>query len=146
MKLIRAAFITLAAIMIAACASTPESRIKRNQAQFDAFPAETQAKIKKGEIALGFTQEMVLMAKDKPDRKYTRTTAKGESEVWSYTRNYTTTDRQRIETRIHAPDAGGKWRNYNDWVWVDVQRLHEYEQFRIEFEDGKVSAFEALSR
>jgi hypothetical protein len=113
---------------------------------FNSFPPEAQAKIEKGEVDIGFTPDMVLMSKDKPDRKYARKTKDGDVEVWSYTGVTMTTGRQRIEAKIHAPDVGGTWRYYNDWVWVDVQQEHEFEQFRIEFTGGKVSAFESLEK
>lgn len=132
--------------LLAACASTPESRIQKNPELFNSFPPEAQEKIKKGDVEIGFTPDMVLMAKDKPDRKYSRKTAAGEAEVWSYTSIHTTTERQRVEARIHAPDVGGNWHDYSDWVWVDVQQQHEFEQLRIEFADGKVSAVETLSK
>jgi hypothetical protein len=135
----------VASLFLAGCATTPTDRIKKNQELFDSFPPEVQEKIKKDEVVMGFTPDMVLMAKDKPDRKYTRQTAKGENEVWAYIGTYTTADRQRVQTRVHAPDVGGVWHYYNDWVWVDVQRQHEFDQFRVEFEDGKVSAFETMT-
>ncbi len=147
MKNIRNFLLGLIALcLLAACASTPTSRIKKNRDLFNSYPPEVQTKIQKGEISLGFTPEMVLMAKGDPDRKYTRQTAKGATEVWAYTGTYSTTDRQRVQTRVHAPDVGGVWHDYNDWVTVDVPRQHEFDQFRVEFEDGKVSAFEAQSK
>ena len=136
----------VAVLLVSACASTPTARIKKNPELFNSLPPEAQEQIKKGEIAIGFTQDMVLMAKDKPDRKYARKTATGEAEVWSYTGIYTTTDHQRVEAKMHAPDVGGNWNYYNDWITVDVQQQHEYEQFRVEFENGKVSAFEELKK
>lgn len=133
-------------LLLAACATTPGDRIKKNPGLFNSFAPEAQEKIRAGEIDLGFTQEMVLMARDKPDRKYARRTAGGEVEVWSYIGLQTKTDRQRVEVRGRAPDAGGRWYSYHDWVWVDVNRQQEYEMFRIEFVDGKVTAFESLVR
>lgn len=136
----------LALVFLAGCISTPASRIKKNPALFGSFPPEAQALIEKGDVAIGFTPEMVEMAKDKPNRKYDRTTSAGTIEVWSYTGIYTTTDRQQVQTRIRAPDVNGSYRTYTDWVWVDVQQQHEYDQIRVEFSDGKVSAIENLRR
>lgn len=48
--------------------------------------AETQEKIRAGEVAIGFTSEQVTLAKGKPDLVGRRTTASGESEVWTYER------------------------------------------------------------
>jgi outer membrane biogenesis lipoprotein LolB len=135
-----------AALLLAACASTPQSRIQKNRAAFDSYPPEAQAKIQKGEADIGFTPEMVEMALDKPDRKYQRKTAGGDVDVWSYTDSRTTTERQRIETHMRAPDVGGVWHSYSDWTWVDVPVRHEYDRTRVEFKDGKVSAVETRVR
>lgn len=70
-------------LALAACAS-PESRIKDSQSAFDAYPPAAQQKIRAGQADLGFTPEMARMALGDPDRRYTRTTAEGTSEVWAY--------------------------------------------------------------
>jgi hypothetical protein len=145
MKIIQKLSAFVAVILLAACASTPESRIKKNPELFASFPAEAQAKIQKGEVDIGFTPDMVEIAKGKPNRTYSRRTAAGDAEVWSYTSFRYTTDRQRVEVRGRVADDGGKYRTYNDWVWVDVQRQTEYEVYRVEFTNGKVSAVEALN-
>lgn len=143
--IIRLFLLTATALLLAACASTPESRIKKHPEIFNAFPADAQEKIRKGTIDIGFTADMVEMAKDKPNRIYSRKTAAGSTEVWSYTGVRYSTARQRVEARTRAQDASGSWRTYTDWTWVDVQQTHEYEVFRVEFTDGKVSALEALN-
>lgn len=75
-----------AMLFLAGCASTPAARIERQRAVFDAYPAETQAKIRAGEVELGFDQAMVRLALGQPDRKSTKTTQGGESELWIYER------------------------------------------------------------
>lgn len=50
------------------------------------MPAEVQQQIKAGEVAVGFTQQQVTLARGKPDRIGRRTTATGAEEVWTYTR------------------------------------------------------------
>lgn len=140
------AAVLAAALLLAACASTPESRIKKNPELFASFPPEAQAKIQKGDVDIGFTPEMVEFAKGRPNHTYSRRTAAGETEVWSYTTIRYTTDRQRVEVRTRAPDSGGHYRSYTDWVWVDVQRQTEHDQLRVEFSNGKVSAVETADR
>lgn len=71
------------AVLIAACAS-PSKRIKRNQALFDTFPPAVQEKVRQGQVDVGFTADMVLIALGKPDRKYTRKTEAGDTEIWAY--------------------------------------------------------------
>lgn len=69
--------------VVAGC-STTDSRIKDHQAAFNAAPADVQTKIREGKVEVGFTEEQVLMALGAPDRRYTRTTASGTTEVWAY--------------------------------------------------------------
>lgn len=78
-----AAVLTALSFVLSGC-STTDSRIKNNQAAFNAAPPDVQAKIREGKVAIGFTEQQVLMALGKPDRRYTRTTAEGTTDVWAY--------------------------------------------------------------
>ncbi len=71
-------------ILFSGCVSTPQTRIDGNPNLFASFTAEQKEKILKGEVALGFTPDMVLMAAGSPDKLATRRTAQGTSEVWTY--------------------------------------------------------------
>lgn len=146
MKTFRPLFALAAVLLLAACASTPESRIKKNPELFASFPADVQAKVQKGEVDIGFTPDMVELAKGKPSRTYSRRTAAGDTEVWAYSGYRYSTDRQRVEVRGRFADSAGRYHNYNDWVWVDVQRQTEYDAIRVEFTNGKVSALESADR
>lgn len=76
-------FLLLGAAGLAGC-STVDSRIASRRAEFAGWPAAVQAKIRAGQIDLGFTPEQVRVALGDPDRIYVRTTAAGEEEVWAY--------------------------------------------------------------
>lgn len=69
---------------IAAGCSTVDSRIAKNREAFSSWPAAVQDKIVVGKIDIGFTPEQVRVALGEPDRVFTRTTADGTSEIWSY--------------------------------------------------------------
>src|SRR5258708_4829348 len=71
------------ASILSACAS-PQSRIKRHQAEFDAYPTAVQQKIRDGQADVGFTSEQVALALGRPDRRYTRKAAAATQEVWVY--------------------------------------------------------------
>lgn len=73
-----------AALFLVAC-TTPKSRIAKNPEKFNAYPAEVQETIKKGQISIGFTKDQVEFALGKPDRVYKRTGSEGEQEIWAYT-------------------------------------------------------------
>ena len=77
MKTIAKTFLCLGVLLGLTACSTPESRIKKNPELFNSFAPEVQAKVREGEIDIGFTQDMVRIALDRPDRSYTRSTAGG---------------------------------------------------------------------
>ncbi|MGH7945285.1 MAG: hypothetical protein ACREH8_06620 [Opitutaceae bacterium] len=81
-KLLSCALAALA--LIAAGCSTVDSRIAKNRDLFNSWPAAIQDKIVVGQIDIGFTPEQVRIALGEPDRVFTRTTADGTSQVWSY--------------------------------------------------------------
>lgn len=72
-----------AAAALAACQS-PQSRIKKDQAAFDAYPPEVQSAIREGRVEAGFTPEQVAMAIGRPERIYTEKTAASMRETWEY--------------------------------------------------------------
>jgi len=69
--------------LLAGC-STVDSRIDKNRAAFNTWPPAVQDKIVRGQIDVGFTTDQVRVALGEPDRVWSRTTADGTSEVWSY--------------------------------------------------------------
>ena len=77
------AIVLVLAATLSAC-QPPQSRIKKNQAAFDAFPPEVQQAIREGRAEVGFTSEQAVMAIGKPDRVYTQKTAASNQEVWEY--------------------------------------------------------------
>ena len=70
--------------LLAACASTPASRIADHRGLFAQYPSAVQQKIRSGQIDVGFTDEMVRLAIGEPSRKFTRQSEAGDSEVWIY--------------------------------------------------------------
>lgn len=71
------------ALLLAGC-STVDSRIAKNRPAFNSWPPAVQDKVVVGQIDIGFTPEQVAVALGQPDRVFTRTTADGTSQVWSY--------------------------------------------------------------
>ena len=137
--------LTTVLLLAASGCATPESRIKKNQALFDSFPAEVQEKVKAGQIDIGFTADMVAIALGKPGRVYQRKTTEGETEVWSYEAYTITTNRQRVDADVRVRDSNG-YRTVRDWVWVDVEQRNYYDKLRIEFSGGKVIAIEQVTK
>ena len=85
---LRAARVALgvAALWLSAC-QTIDSRIAASQALFDGYPPDVQEKIRAGDIAVGFTPEMVEMAWGEPYRKDQVTGEDFVAEVWTWSRN-----------------------------------------------------------
>ena len=50
------------------CASTPAQRIAQNQELFDSFPVADQARIRGGQIDLGYSPDMVRIALGTPQQ------------------------------------------------------------------------------
>ena len=70
--------------MLAAGCSTVDSRIAKNREAFNTWSPAVQDKVVLGQIDIGFTPDQVRVALGEPDRVFSRTTADGTSQVWSY--------------------------------------------------------------
>lgn len=120
-------------LFLAACAS-PQKRIEANPERFRSFPPEAREKIRRGEVALGFTPDMVRMAKGDPSAVSVRTTTGGATTVWRYTR-------PEIHTHVHPVGLTGYGRGvYPGYIETEETRM--VETLRVEFEDDEVVAFE----
>lgn len=120
--------------------STTNSRIKHSQAAFDAAPPSVQSKIRAGKIEVGFTADQVIMALGEPDRRYTRTTERGTSDVWAYA--------------DHGPSfsfgvgmasgGGGSMVGAGTSVHTGSDRYED--KMRVVIEGGRVTAIETRGR
>ena len=129
------------ALLLAGCA-TPEKRIQQNQEVFDAFPVAAQARIRGGQIDLGFTPDMVRIALGEPHRQTLRRSADGEVEIWSYfdsTRRY---DRQRVDIDGLSISGPGGLRSVNGSAWINVEQNREFIRTRVEFQNGVATVIE----
>jgi len=127
----------VAALVLTAC-STPETRIRQNPAAFSRLTPDQQELIKKGQIAVGFDQEMVQLALGEPDHIRTRTDAHGVGEIWSYT-TYENADGVLLYRGwYHRYYLGDPFFPY--YLNYPVRREHEH--LRVIFRDGKVEAVE----
>lgn len=129
------------AFLLAGCA-TPQKRIQQNQDVFDSFPVAVQARIRSGQIDLGFTPAMVRIALGEPQRKLLRRSIVGESEVWLYVDSIRRYDRQRID--IDGLDAAGtgRRRSLGGSAWINVEQSRETVRIRVEFQNGVATIIE----
>lgn len=135
-RLVLAVF--LSALVFAGC-STPDSRIQKNVAAFSSYSPEVQARIRAGEVDVGFTPEMVQMAFGKPDRVFRRQTEDGESESWSY--------HDKAPVIGFSVGVGGGGRHSGGGVAVGgTTGGDQGERLRVHFQDGKVAAVDRFQR
>jgi len=127
----------LLALLLVACASTPQQRIAEQRSAFDAYPPAVQQQIRRGQVAVGFTPDMVRLALGKPDRVVTRTSASGSSELWIY--------------RNHAPllgfslGFGSFGGGFGSGVGVGTSTGGSgAERSRVTFERGRVTHVEQM--
>ena len=86
MRIVGVPLSLLLVVLALGCASV-DRRIQANQEAFDGYPPEVQATIRRGEVAVGFTEEQVLMALGKPDHKAKVTAEDRVATVWIWRRS-----------------------------------------------------------
>lgn len=128
--------VTLAALLLAGCASTPQDRISKDRATFEALPSDVQRKVSAGQVDIGFTEPMVVLALGKPGRRYTRADSNGESEVWVY---YKSQPRFGFGFGMSSGGYGG----VSSGVAVSTGNGNPDDEYqRVVFQNGKVTAIE----
>ncbi len=146
---------------ITAC-TTFDSRIKENQEAFDKLSPADQQVVRSGFIKVGFTQEMVYMALDKPEKKLPGSGA--GNETWIY-HNFYSSDGggmgmgQKVKTNFapgsggtagssRNPTAGGRSSNNTFNVEADPAaeniKADAAIKVHVKFIDGKVATIEII--
>lgn len=126
--------LTLLSLLFAGC-STPDSRVKKNEAAFNTWPAAVQENVRAGKVDVGYTQEMVRVALGDPDRRSSRTTANGTADVWIYfDKGPKISFGVGMGSHRGSTGFGGGVTVGDDW--------HDEEVLRVIFEGGAVSAIE----
>jgi major membrane immunogen (membrane-anchored lipoprotein) len=126
-----------AALLLGAC-STIDSRINEKSSTFYSLDEPTRSKIAHGDIAVGYTPDMVYMALGKPDAKHYRTTSDGTTETWSYGSYY---DRYDGFASVGYHRWGGFGpRGFYRMYWEPAPFYNEtwVDDIRVTFHDGKV--------
>ena len=122
-------------LLIAAACSTPQKRIRQNQAVFDQFPREAQQRVAQGNIAIGDSRDMVRIAKGDPQYVTIRETQEAEVEVWRWT---------RAQQYAYSQPVHFTGRGVPSPQIVDVSQMREIEILRVEFLDDKAVAIEEM--
>ncbi|MBK8475860.1 MAG: hypothetical protein IPL39_05975 [Opitutaceae bacterium] len=126
------------AVALAGC-STPDSRIERNRAAFAGYSPAVQARIRAGEIELGYTPEMVALALGRADRVHRRHNTEGETEIWAYV--------DKSPTFGFGIGIGGGGRHSGGGVAVGTATGGDRgDRLRVIFDGGRVKAIERFER
>jgi hypothetical protein len=131
-------------LLLAACATTPAQRIQQNQELFDTLPVADQARIRGGQIDIGYTPEMVRIAYGEPQRKLVRRTPVGESHIWLYTDTFRRYERQRADIDGLSLSGPGGMRSIGGSAWINIMQEREIVRTRVEFQTGTVFAIEEV--
>ena len=125
-----------AALVLSAC-STINTRINEKGSVYYSLDPATQQKISHGDVALGFTPDMVYMALGRPDEKRQRTSADGVTETWLYGTTY-------YDSAFVGYRRWGGWgprgfyRMYWEPVYAPVRISPPEADIRVTFREGKV--------
>jgi hypothetical protein len=135
---------TAAALLLAGC-STFESRSKEKAAVFNSLDTSTQQRLKKGEIALGDTAEMVYLALGNPDERSSRTTPDGETMTWVYNvywQEYAGSVTTGYRRFVVYDRSSKRYVVYYQPVRSDLYQQRVDERVRVEMKNGRVSSVE----
>ena len=129
--------IFLAAIFALNGCSTTKSRIQERSATFANLPPEDQLKIQNGEVDLGFTPDMVYMAKGKPKEESTRRVDGKSVLIWRYPGPRVVAPQSAAgpSTSFSSPYGHPQ---FSGQPSTPSPMFYESRGFTIEFEDGKV--------
>lgn len=141
MRFISSLLCLASAALLAACSSTPDSRIAKNQGAFGGYPPMVQQKIRAGEVDVGFTPEMVRLALGEPTRQFNRQTESGTTEVWVYHDNG-----PRFSFGVGIGGAVGRHGGAGVGVGTSTGGSDPGEKMRVEVRDGKVTAVDYVKR
>ena len=141
MKTLVTSVILLCAAGLTGC-STFNSRATEKAAAYNSLAPQTQQRLKKGDISVGDTQDMVFIALDNPDAKRNITTADGPETVWvykTYWEDYADAGWVGWH-RYYEPRMGGAYSFYHERVPMALSRTRVADVIRITCKDGKVSS------
>jgi len=127
---------------LAGCQTGPERRIRQNPELFMSFDPDVQDMIRAGQVALGFTPEMVMLAWGRPDMRQVTLTEQGETHVWTYTSRssvYTGRSFAGYDRHVYFDSRSQRYRTIMHPVFVNTYQTVESDVGRVIFRDGKAT-------
>ena len=135
-----------AALLLAGC-NTLDRRIQQNATTFNSLDPQTQEKLRKGVVELGYTGTMVYIALGAPDEKRDNLTKAGRTTDWiynTYRQDYAGTAHVGYRRMVAFDPATKRPVVWLEPVYADVYRDRVEPRIRISFKDGRVSAIEQV--
>lgn len=142
------ALLALGAVALLAGCNTTEQRIRQKSEVFTSLPAADQERLRKGEVSIGDTPDMVFIAIGEPDRRIEKRSAENRKVIWiykNYFERYEGTAFAGYRRMVGFDPRSGRRFVYLQPSYADVYRNESEERLRVVFEDGKVSAIEELT-
>lgn len=148
MKIIFPLLAVLLGVALTGC-DTFDRRARQKAAVFEALAPEQREKLRRGEIELGNTPDMVYIALGAPNERREKATPNGQEMTWVYNTYF-----QQYEGEFHAgyrryvvfDPRSRRYIIYHEPVYTDVYSEHEEENIRIKFRDNRVIEIEQPKR
>lgn len=137
-----------AALLLAGC-NTLDRRIQQNASTFNSLDPQTQEKLRKGVVELGYTSTMVYIALGAPDEKRDNLTKEGRTTDWiynTYRQDYAGTAHVGYRRYFAVDPTTGRRVVWVEPVYADVYRDRVEPRIRISFKDDRVSAIEQVKQ
>ena len=122
-----------------------ERRIAENIELFYEFPEEVREAIRRGEVEIGFDEDMVRLAVGSPDRVSRRKNADGELVNWQYFEVVKHSEYEWVRMPVPYTDEKGRSRVRDESFLVDREYKDLELKMEVDFSKGKVVAFETIS-
>ncbi len=142
----RTLFTLVFVLWVSGCVSNPNTRIQKEPQLFATFTPENQAKIKKGEIAIGFSRDMVRLALGSPWQVHVRTAESSETEIWTYVNSRFISSYEPSNAGYWYRDRAGRLQRSYDTMWVNRGWYEDYPVLKLEFMGDKLTVIERIKR
>ena len=140
--------LAVALLALTGC-STISSRIDQKSEVFASLPADDQARLRRGEVAVGDTSDMVYIALGEPTRRRETITTDSARTEWIYRvyeENFEGSHFAGYRRVVGIDPRTGRRFIYLEPQYADVYSERAEDRLRIIFENGRVAVIEELKR
>lgn len=147
-KMHRLFALTCLALLLGGCSTIP-SRIEEKSTAFAALDADTQNKIRRGQVEVGYSPDLVYIALGTPDERLSKTSTSGTTETWiynSYRQEYLGNARTGYRQYVVIDPKTRQAVVIYEPVYSSVYRDRVDERIRINFKASQVESIEQVKR